>query len=160
MHLTRFGFNMIVAVYLAPLVFIDFIGNAMVEGAMSDYYYYKFMLDAALLVVALAQLFRGETAHVDHARDRTRGDVGSLDEEVVGFSNVSSLEYLYCGALSAYAAVNWYFLHAINKASTGVLSMTSLAWSMLSIAICVLAAIQFYHLKSGTIVELRKRIAQ
>jgi hypothetical protein len=38
--------------------------------------------------------------------------------------------------------------------------MGTLIWSILSIAVTVLAAIQFYRLKSGTLVELKKKVIQ
>jgi hypothetical protein len=155
MHLNRFGFNLIVAIYLIPMALIDFVCNSMVSGAMSDYYLYKFILDAGLAAIAVSQLFRAQTAHHATAQERVQSG-----DDVIGFENVSSLEYLYCATLCLYAAANTYFMHAINKASTGALSMASLAWMLLSIVICGLAGLQFWHLKSGTIVQLRQRVTQ
>ena len=156
MHLTRFGFNVIVAIYLAPLVLIDFIGNTFSTGDSSDYYYYKAIFDGILLVYAFWQLFRGETAHVENAQTRK----STASDEVIGFENIGAIEYIYCALLSLYAAANWFFLHLINKQATGIASMGSLIWSLLSVAVCVLAAMQFWHLKSGTIVALKKKVIQ
>lgn len=156
MHLTRLGFNMIVIVYLAPLLAIDILGNTMSVGISSDYYYYKAIFDGLLLVYAAYSVFQGPTASVNDARAR----VHSTEDDVVDFSQVGAIEYVYCLMLSAYSAVNWYFLHDINKASTGLMSMGTLIWSLLSVAIAILAFIQFYNLKRGKIVELRKKIVQ
>lgn len=157
MHLTRMGFNLLVVVYLAPMALIDFIGNSTVEGAMSDYYYYKFILDSLLVAYAIYQaFFSGTTSHIDTAKAR----VSDHADEVVSFEKIGSIEYIYCALLSIYAAANWYFMHDINKNSTGLLSMATLIWSFLSIAIVIISVIQFYHLKSGKIVELKKRVMQ
>lgn len=157
MHLTRFGFNILVIVYLAPLVFMDIAGNTMSTGLESDFYYYKSMFDGALIVYALYEaFFKGATATVSAARAR----VADRHDDVADFSNIHALEYIYCLVLSAYAAVNWYLLHQINKTSTGLTSTSTLVWSFLSLGICILAGLQFYNLKSGKIVELRKKILQ
>ena len=156
MHLTRFGFNVLVAIYLLPLILVDFIGNMMSTGATSDYYYYKCIFDGLLFAYACWQMFSGETAHVNTAKTR------KLDtaDEVIGFENIGAMEYIYCALLSIYGAVNWFFLHQINANATGAVSILTLVWSILSIAVTILAAVQFYHLKSGAIVELKKRVVQ
>ena len=158
MHLTRLGFNLLVAAYLAPLVLIDFIGNTTSTEAMSDFYYAKAILDGVLMAYAIYQAFFTEhsTASVGLAQARK----SDSRDDVVDFAQIGAVEYVYCLVLSAYAAVNWYFLHDINKHSTGFVSVATLIWSFLSFVVCALAFIQFYNLKSGKIVELRKRILQ
>ena len=157
MHLTRFGFNTLVLFYLAPLVLIDIAGNTFSTGATSDFYYYKSMFDGLLVAYCCWQLFGAkQTAHIDTARNRTF----DKNDEVVGFENIGAIEHIYCGTLCLYAALNWYFMHSLNAAATGVVSIGTLVWSFLSIAIAILSAIQFYHLKSGAIVELKKKVLQ
>ena len=157
MHLTRLGFNLFVVAYLAPLVFMDIAGNTLSTGAASDFFYYKSMFDGVLIAYALYEAFaKGATASVSAAKAR----VADAQDDVVNFGQIHSIEWSYCLLLSVYAAVNWYFLHGINKESTGFISIATLVWSFVSLAVCILAAMQFYNLKSGKIVELRKQILQ
>lgn len=156
MHLTRFGFNSLVLVYLVPLLLIDFVGNTVFTGSESEYFYYKSLLDGCLVAYAIYQLTRPATATRSTAQQR----IDDHNDDVVTFDNLGKLEYIYCIFLSAYSAVNWFFLHELNKLSTGITSTATLVWSILSIAVALLAAVQFYHLKSGSIVELKKRIIQ
>jgi hypothetical protein len=156
MHLTRTGYNVLVIIWLAPLVVLDFIGNTLTTGSQSDMFYYKTMVDGLLIAYALYQCFRPATgsASTVHAR------IADTHDEVVGFEKLGAAEYLYCAILTLYAAGNWYFMHMINRESTGIVSIATLAWSFLSLAIALLSAVQFYHLKSGAIVELKHRIVQ
>lgn len=156
MHLTRTGFNLVVAVWLLPLVIVDFIGNTMSTGMQSDIYYYKCIFDGLLMAYAVWQMFRPATSHVNDAKAR----VANRADDVVEFENLGAIEYVYCAALSLYAAGNWWFLHGVNANATGLLSIVTLVWSILSVVVCILSAVQFYHLKSGTIVELKKRVIQ
>ena len=156
MHLTRFGFNTIVAIWLLPLLFVDIIGNTVSTGIQSDYYYYKAIFDGILMCYAVWQLFREPTAHIETAKNRKADST----DDVVAFESLSSIEYIYCAMLSGYGALNWYFLHEVNKQATGIMSMTTLIWSIVSVAVCVLSAVQFYHLKSGAIVELKRKVIQ
>lgn len=158
MHLTRFGFNMLVIVYLAPLLLIDLIGNMMYTDAQSDYFYYKALLDGCLLAYSIYQLTRPATASISNAKKQQVA--ADSNDEIVTFESLGAMEYIYCLMLSAYSAVNWYFLHDLNKHSTGLVSMGTMIWSILSIAVAVVAFIQFWHLKSGNIVELKKRVIQ
>lgn len=156
MHLTKFGFNVLVVIYLAPLMLINFIGNTVSTGWDSDYYYYKSIFDGCLIAYALWQLTHEQTASVNNARARQ----SDHSDDVIGFEKLGAVEYLYCALLSVYAAVNWWILHAINQASTGLVSMLTMIWSLMSIAVCILAAVQFYHIKSGAIVALKKKVVQ
>lgn len=114
------------------------------------------IFDGFLFAYACWQMFNGQTAHINTASARKKDST----DEVIGFDNIGAVEYIYCALLSAYGAANWYFLHQINANSTGAVSVLTLVWSILSIAVTVLAAVQFYHLKSGAIVELKKRVVQ
>jgi hypothetical protein len=156
MNLTRFGFNVLVTIYLAPLLLIDLIGNMLFTDTQSDYFYYKAILDGCLMAYALYQLNKPPTASVAKAKMAVADDTNNI----ASFEDLGAIEYIYCLLLSAYAAVNWWFLHDLNKHSTGLVSLGTLIWSVLSIAITVLAAVQFYRLKSGAIVELKKKVLQ
>lgn len=154
MNLTRFGFNMLVAVYLIPLVIIDFVGNTVSTGFQSELYYYKTMFDGLLLAYAIWELFTDNgTASVSHAQHRV-----ASGDSVVSFDNISAAEYIYCLFLCVYAAANWWELHLINREATGIVSMASLVWSFMSLAVCILSAVQFYRIKSGALVELKHRV--
>ena len=52
MKLTRTGFNILVMVWLAPLVLLDLIGNSISTGSESDYFYYKMIADGILFAFA------------------------------------------------------------------------------------------------------------
>ena len=156
MHLTRFGFNVVVLVYLVPLVFLTFVGNTVTEGTLSDVFYYGTMGLGGLILFAGYELFHGQTASISVAQGRQ----SDHKDEVIGFENVGAYEYIYCAVLVLISGGCWFWLHDINKHSTGILSMASLAWSFMSLLIAVLSAVQFWHLKSGTIVELKKRVVQ
>ena len=156
MHLTRFGFNIVVLIYLIPLLAITFIGNTFSEGVMSDVYYYATMGVGGLILFAGYECFHGDTAAASTAKSR----VSDHADEVIGFENVAAYEYIYCALLTIIAGGCWWWLHDINRNSTGVLSMASLVWSFMSLVVAVLSAIQFWRLKSGAIVELKKRVIQ
>lgn len=157
MHLTRTGYNFFVAIWLAPLILFDFVGNSISTGTASDFYYYKFMADCLILAYALWQMFgRAATTSASNAQARANDH----SDEVIGFEKLGAAEYLYCAILVVYAAANWFQLHLINKESTGAISVATLVWSFVSLLVAVLSAIQFYHLKSGVIVELKHKVVQ
>ena len=156
MKLTRTGYNFFVLVWLAPLILFDYVGNTIYTGVESDFYYYKFMADCAIAFYACWQIFgRAQTASAATAKARVHDN----DDAVIGFEKLGAMEYLYCLVLMAYSAGNWYELHLINKASTGIVSTGTLLWSFASLIVAFLSAVQFYHLKSGAIVQLKHRIA-
>ena len=157
MHLTRTGFNVLVAIWLMPLIAIDIVSNTLETGATSDLYYYKSMADGVLICYALWQaFFRPATASASSARARQ----ADKNDDVVAFESIGGAEYIYCALLFLYSVANWYFLHGVNKSSTGVVSIASLIWSFLSLGIAILSAIQFWNLKSGAIVELKSKVVQ
>jgi hypothetical protein len=157
MHLTRTGYNALIAIWLLPMVLMDLWGNTVEVGSASDYFYYKMMADGLLITYALFQIFgRPNTATQTVAQNRKNDH----KDDVVGFESLGAGEYIYCGLLVIYAAVCWYGLHSINKNSTGIEATLSAIWSFVSIAVAVLSAIQFWHLKSGAIVELKSKVVQ
>ena len=150
MKLTRTGFNLLVVAWLIPIVALDIISNTTLTGDVSDIYYYKTMADGLLIAYALFQAFgRGQTVTKHTAQN---------DDTVASFEKIAAWEYVYCLLLAVYAAVNWFGLHMINKESTGLTSIGSLIWSFVSLAVLLLSLIQFWHLKSGAIVQVKKRI--
>jgi hypothetical protein len=156
MHINRFGFNLVAAIYLAPLIIIDIVCNGIYEGAQSDFYFFKAGLDGILIAIAVYYLFQAPTASVANARAK----VNDRNDEIVSTAAIGAIEWIYCLILCLYSIANFIWLHAINRSVTGFLAPCTLIWSFLSIAVAALAALHFYHLKSGAIVELQKRITQ
>lgn len=154
MKLTHTGYNLVVAIWLAPIVLFDFIANTIYTGRESQIYYFKCMLDAVLLLYALYTAYSADTASVASARART----AAKDDSVVSFENVGAWEYIYCGLLVLYAGGNWYSLFQMNSNSTGIISVAALIWSILSLVVGFLSMVQFYHLKSGAIVQLQHKV--
>lgn len=155
MKLTRLGFNVLVLCWIAPIIFYDVIGNTLSIGMMSDLFYYKAMFDGLLAAYAAYLASQGGSTM---SREQAAKRVADAADAVVDFKNLSSAEYLYAAALCVYALFNWWSLHGINKASTGIESLVSLIWSFVSIIVSLLAAVQFYHLKSGAIVQVTNKL--
>jgi hypothetical protein len=154
MKLTHSGYNIIVAIWLAPMILFDFVANTIYTGRESEVYYFKTMLDGLLLLYALYQAFTSDTASVATAKARE----ASHTDSVVSFEKVGALEYIYCAILVIYAAGNWWSLFQMNSNSTGLISIATLVWSFLSLIVGLLSAVQFAHLKSGAIVQLQHKI--
>ena len=157
MHLTRFGFNIAVVIWLVPIVGADFYGNGIYTDWQSDIYFWKAIIDLALVGYALYVAFNGaQTATVATAQAK----VSDRNDDVVDFAQIHAFEYIYCAVLALYAIGNFISLHAINKSATGPLAVVTLVWSFVSLLVFVLAALQFYRLKSGALVELKKKVLQ
>jgi hypothetical protein len=154
MHLTRMGFNALVIVWLAPLVMLDFVGNTISTGFWSDVFFYKMLADGLLVGYAFWECSHGQTTSLANAKAR----VADRHDDVVSFENIGAIEYVYCVVLCVYAIANFVVLHGMNKESTGLESIATLAWSFVSLAVAILAAVQFWHLKSGKIVELTHKV--
>jgi hypothetical protein len=154
-HLTRFGFNSIVLVWLVPALIMSIYGNTVSTGVASDIYYWMTGIDAGLILYALFQLFRSDDTMSVKEAARRKND---SHDEVVSFENLGSIEYIYCAVLVILAVGSWWFHHSINKDSTGILSIATLIWSWLDLLIAVVSAFQFYRLKSGAIVEVSKKL--
>lgn len=155
MHLTRFGFNAIVLVWLVPAIIMGFIGNATTEGTTSDIYYWFTLFSVALAIYAGIQCFREDNTMSAHEASRRRDD---HRDDVVSFENIDALEYIYCGVLVVLALGSWWFHHSVNKNSTGLLSVATMIWSWLDLIVAVVAGLQFYRLKSGAIVSVTKKL--
>jgi hypothetical protein len=156
MHLSRFGFSLLVSLWLIPMVILDFVGNTTSTGNQSDIYFIKAIFDGILLAYAIWQLKRPATVNIRVAQQRK----DDRHDDVVDFSDLGAMEYIYCALLVVYSIANTFFFHDVNKHSTGIISIVSLVWTLLSVIILIAAAVQFYHLKQGSIVELRKKVLQ
>jgi len=156
-HLTRFGFNALVLTWLIPAILMDIVGNTISVGTTSDLYYYKAMFDALLGTYAVWQLLRGGQTMSRQEAARKKNDPR---DSVVSFDNLGAIEYIYCAVLVLLAATSWWFHHDINKNSEGLISIATLVWSWLDIAVVIVAAIQFWHLKSGAIVSVSHKFVE
>ena len=156
MSLTRTGFNTLVLVWLIPALLMDIVGNTTATGSMSDFYYFKAMADALLSAYAFWQLFRGETM----TRTEAARKANDSSDSVITFDNLGAVEYIYCAVLVILALGSFWFHHDINKNSTGALSIASLIWSWLDLAVAALAGIQFWRLKSGAIVSVSRKLVE
>lgn len=155
MKLTRYGFNLMVVVWLVPVVILDMVSNASTSGDASEVYFVKTLIDGLLIAFAVFMAFlSGKTA----TKANAELEVKDTSNNITSFENVASWEYIYCGVLVVYALINAWGLHAINRDSTGIVAFLSLIWTFASLAVAIFAAIQFYHLKSGDIVRLKKKI--
>jgi large-conductance mechanosensitive channel len=136
-------------------VILDLWSNASVTGDSSEVYFIKALIDGLLIAFALFMAYgMGKTA----TRERAAIEVKDTSNNITAFENVASWEYIYCGVLVVYALLNAYGLHAINRDATGIAAFLSLIWTFVSLAVAIFAAIQFYHLKQGDIVALKKKI--
>lgn len=155
MTLTRTGYYTIVMAWLAPIVLFDVIANTILTGRDSEYFYYKTMADGILMAYALWQMFgRAATVSAKTAAVRT----ADVNDSVIGLDKLGSWEWISCLILVVYALINWYSLKEINTHSTGIVSTATLVWSMVSIVVAGLSAIQFYQVKSGAIGKLTHQL--
>lgn len=153
MKITRFGFSLLVLIWLVPVALIDIYGNTVNTGQTAQLYYFATLFDGLLGAYAAFQLFRPETADRGWAQNR----VNDPSDTVVEFVNPSAIEWIYCAILAVYALVNFYADYRMNTEATGLASIASMLWSYVSIAVAIVSGIQFYHLKSGSIVELKHK---
>ena len=137
--MTRFGFNVMVVVYLIPLLLIDIAGNTISTGSTSEMYLWKTIFDAALVCYAIYELFTDSGTTSASAASRR---VDNHTDTVIGFEKIAGIEYVYCLFLAVYAAINAYLLHGINHDSAGITSIASLIWFVLSLGVTVLAAVR------------------
>jgi predicted Ser/Thr protein kinase len=152
--LTRFGFNLLVSVYLAPLLEVDIWHNTFATGAASDIYYFAAIATGILLAFSLYSMFN-DRGTASRARAEQRRADGA--DPVVGFRDLGSVEYFYCAVLAVFAGAHWYVLHAINRSATGWLSVATLVWSFMSLAVAFLSLLQLWQIRSGRLVELSHR---
>jgi len=153
--MTRFGFNLLVAVYLAPLMVLQILANSERTGVASDMHYYAALATALLLGHAVWGLLidRGTMSRRVAARqaDQVAGEASA--------TNLGAPDQVYCVILALFAAVNWYVLHQVNRATTGLPSVASFVWSLMSLIVLILAIVQFWNMKSGRLVMLTRKAA-
>lgn len=155
MKLSRFGFNLLVAIWLLPMLLLDVYGNTTTTGVTSDVYYYAAIVHALALFYAGFQCWRkSETSDLKHAK----AAVADAENTVVSFEQLGALEYVYCGGLVVVALASWYLHHKTNADNTGFVSLASMVWSMLDIVVAILAGIQFWRIKSGSLTQLVRKM--
>ena len=147
--LTRFGFNLLVAVYLAPLIVLQILANSEATGGKSDMHYYAALTTALLLGYAVWGLLTDKD---------TMSQVDQIDGEASG-ANLGSVDHVYCVILALFAVVNWYVLYQANRDMTGLPSIATLVWSFMSLIVLILALVQFWNMKSGRLVKLTRKTA-
>jgi hypothetical protein len=164
MKLTRFGFNFMVLCWAAPLCIIAIGGNTMATGSDSRRFLFEAVVYAVIAVYAFIQLVSGGKTMSRAAATAAKADP---NDAVVSFENINALEYIYCAVIVIIAAFTCWQMFAINdtnsatiSAGSGALSIIALFWMILSGAVCLFSALQFWHLKSGAIVEVSHRVVQ
>jgi hypothetical protein len=146
--LARFGFNLLVAIYLAPLIVLQILANSEATGRQSDMHYYAALATALLLGYAVWGLLT----------DKRTMSHRQVDGEA-GAANLGSADHVYCVFLALFAAVNWYVLYQANRDMTGLPSIGTLVWSFMSLIVLILALVQFWNMKSGRLVKLTRKTA-
>jgi hypothetical protein len=149
--LTRFGFNLLVAVYLAPLIVLQIFANSEATGGTSDMHYYAALATALLLGYAVWGLLADKGT-------MSRRHVDQIDGEASA-ANLGSADHVYCVILALFAVVKWYVLFQANRDMTGLPSIATLVWSFMSLIVLILALVQFWNMKSGRLVKLTRKTA-
>lgn len=144
--MNRFGYNVLVLIWLVPLALADLAGNTVNTGNLAEYYFWMFTADCFIGAYAIYMLiFADPTHHVNHVVQR----VNDPNDTVVSFETLGGMEYVYTGFLTVYAVVCFYFMHKLNRETTGFESIGALIWSFLSLGVAVLSANQFIHTARG-----------
>lgn len=166
--LSRFYYHSLVAIWLVLLCIIDVVANSLLEGIESDLYFYKVFFDALLIGwtylfikedlsgnVVSASSTTARRANVmpsDPLSDRGRAEVVHVD--------LGKSEYIYYGFLALYGIGNFFFHHASNKNSTGMLSIGTLIISIADMVIAAVAIYNFWQVASGKLVRLQQTVNQ
>lgn len=168
MFLTRKGYHTLVIAWLGLMIVIDVIANTVFTGIMSELYFWKILLDGVLIWWTGAYLkedmeggvLSSGQAAVEKARLARQANMNAKgDESVVGtIESLGAIEYIYYFFLLAYGGANFIFHHAINKSSTGPLSLTTLVLSMVDGVILAVAAINLWNMYSGNVVRFSKSL--
>jgi TIR domain len=145
--LTRFGFNLFVAIYLAPMIVLQILANSETTGAQSDMHYYAALATALLFGYAVWGLFTEKDRPVDQ-----------IDGEASA-AHLGAADHVYCGILALFAVVKWYVLYKANSDMTGWPSIATLVWSFMSLIVLILAVVRFWNMKSGPLVKLTRKTA-
>jgi len=149
--LTRFGFNLLAAVYLAPLIVLQILANSQATGGESDRHYYAALATALLLGYAVWGLLTDKGTMSHRQVDQIDGEASA--------ANLGSADHVYCVILALFAAVNWYVLCQANRDTTGWPSIATLVWSFMSLIVPILALVQFWNMKPGRLVKLTRKTA-
>jgi hypothetical protein len=149
--LTRFGFNLLVAVYLTPLIMLQILANSDATGGQSDMHYYAALTTALLLGYAVWGLLTDKDTMSHRQVDQIDGEASE--------PNLGYVDDVYCVILALFAAVNWYVLYQANRDMTGLPSIATLVWSFMSLIVLILALVQFWNMKSGRLVKLTRKTA-
>lgn len=165
--LSRFAYHATVAVWLCLLCLIDVMANSMLDGIMSDVYFYKVFFDAILIwwtvlyikedlsgtvVAATSTAARRNAPPSDPLSERGRAEVVHID--------LGKSEYVYYGFLAVYGLGNLFFHHAINKSSTGALSFGTLIMSIVDMLVTIVAIYNFWQVASGKLVRIQQQLNQ
>jgi hypothetical protein len=142
---TRFGFNLLVAVYLAPLIVLQILANSEATGGESDMHYYAALATALLLGYAVWGLLTDKGTMSHRQVDQIGGEVSA--------ANLRSADHVYCVILALFGVVNWYVLYQANRDMTGLPSIATLVWSFMSLIVLILALLQFWNMRSGRLVN-------
>jgi hypothetical protein len=155
MHLTRTGWHAVASIYLIPLVFIGIIGNSTATGAESEFYYWSTLFCGLLAAYAVISMFAGGETMSAEAAQRAKNHPTN---DVVSFDKLHSLEFAYDAVLCLVAVGMFFYMHKINKDTTGGMSLVSMIWSYFSLAIAGLSGWQFWGMKSGQIVQVTRKL--
>jgi len=149
--LTRFGFNLLVAVYLSPLVVLQILANSEATGGESDMHYYAALATALLLGYAVWGLLADRSTTWHRQVDQIDGEASA--------SNLGAADHVYCVILALFAVVKWYVLYQANRDMTGLPSIATLVWSFMSLIVLILALVQLWNMKTGRLVKLTRKTA-
>jgi hypothetical protein len=173
MFLTRKGYHFVVISWLAVMCVIDVVANTMLTGVMSDVYFWKIVLDAGLMWWTWNYLrddLAGNVVDAAKARsmlDAERRRMGATpdrapsrgDESILGSTeSLGAIEYIYYFFMVAYGGGNLIFHHAINKASTGSLSLTTMILSGVDLIVVVVAAVNLWRMFGGKVVRFTRSL--
>jgi hypothetical protein len=100
--LTRFGFNLLVAIYLAPMIVLQILANSEATGRESDMHYYAALATALLLGYAVWGLLTDKGSISHRPVDQIDGEASA--------ANRGSADHVYCVILALFAMVKWYVL--------------------------------------------------
>ncbi len=167
MLLTRLGYHSLVIGWLAILGFVDLVANTSLTGIMSDIYFYKVFLDLGLIYwtyLFLKEDLSGtvvsaSSRQAQQARQQVQAAV-DRGHEAIAKVELGSSEYIYYGFLVVYGLGNFYFHHAINKESAGILSLATLIISVADMTVSGIAGLNFYQVAAGKFVRLQQRLNQ
>ena len=167
MFLTRKGYHTLVIVWLGLMCVIDVVANTLLTGLMSEVYFWKVILDGGLIWWTAAYLkedmagnvLSSQAAAVARAQLQRQQAAVKGDESIIGsIESLSGIEYIYYFFMAGYGGANFVFHHALNKASTGPLSLTTLVLSIVDGIIVAVAAVNLWNMYRGNVVRFTKSL--